>query len=452
MIQLLKAVVGNFAVARCGAIVRCCMLLLLVGAHGHACSADEVRGDGYPQAASKKGLQVEMVDDALVLGVKHAALNVDLSRLIAPAAEQGDSAYLYWNRGGKSFAFHRGRVEHLDRTIKTLSNRGVVIHLIVLVYESADAEVNRLMLHPDYDKSAPNRLSAFNVRSEEGRDWLAATFEFLAERWSRPDQQHGRVAGYILGNEVNSHWWWSNMSNATFDEFAADYSATLKLAIDSVRQHSPWARVYVSLDHHWSIRYPAGSESQAYPGKDLVDYLARHAGDYDWHVAYHPYPENLFEPRFWNDATALDDPQTPRITFKNLEVLTDYLKRPELLHDGKPRRVILSEQGFHTPEGPEGEALQAAAYCYAYRKVASLDGVDALILHRHVDHPAEYGLLLGLRRYMPSEAEPRPKKMIYECFRNADEAGWEDAFRFALPIIGLTSWADVEKVGQGEPQ
>ena len=35
--------------------------------------------ESYPATASKKGLQVEMVDDALALGVKHAALNFNLS-------------------------------------------------------------------------------------------------------------------------------------------------------------------------------------------------------------------------------------------------------------------------------------------------------------------------------------------------------------------------------------
>jgi hypothetical protein len=302
------------------------------------------------------------------------------------------------------------------------------------------------MLHPNSAKDAPNRLSAFNNRTEEGRAWLKATMEFLAERWSGPDQQHGRVIGYILGNEVNSHWWWSNLGRVSFEEFAADYLQALALVHQAVRQHSKWARVYISLDHHWSIRYQAGDELQAFPGKELVEYLARNpeTSRLDWHIAYHPYPENLFDPRFWRDQTATSTPQTPRITFKNLEVLTEYLRRPELKHEGESRRVILSEQGFHTPDGPDGEAMQAAAFCYAYRKVAALDGVDAFILHRHVDHPHEGGLRLGLRRFTPMASDARPEKRIYECFRHADGRDWEQAFDFTLPYIGIQSWAEVE--------
>ena len=69
-----------------------------------------------------------------------------------------------------------------------------------------------------------------------------------------------------------------------------------------------------------------------------------------------------------------------------------------------------------------------------------MDGIDAFILHRHVDHPGEGGLLLGLRRMTPSAGEPRPRKRIYECFRVADTPQWQETFSFALPIVGLENW------------
>jgi hypothetical protein len=239
------------------------------------------------------------------------------------------------------------------------------------------------------------------------------------------------------------------MGRVTMQEFADDYHEAVRLIHGAVRRQSPWARVYLSLEHHWNIRYPAGDETQAFAGRQFVDYFAERAredprGDFDWHLAFHPYPENLFEPRFWNDKSALHQEDTPRITFKNLEQLTKYFQRPELFYHGEPRRIILSEQGFHTPDGPDGEAIQAAAYCYAYKIVEQFDGIDAFILHRHVDHPHEGGLRLGLRRYLPDNAEPRPQKKIYECFHSADTPEWRSAFEFALPIIGLESWDEIQ--------
>ena len=69
-----------------------------------------------------------------------------------------------------------------------------------------------------------------------------------------------------------------------------------------------------------------------------------------------------------------------------------------MLCHGKPRRVILSEQGFHTPDGPDGQTLQAAGYCYGWIKASRLDGIDAFILNRHVDNAQEGGLRLGFGR------------------------------------------------------
>lgn len=195
--------------------------------------------------------------------------------------------------------------------------------------------------------NAPNQLGNFNSVTDDGRRWLAATLEFCAERWSRTDRKYGRGAGYIMGNEVNSHWWWANMGRVRMEEFADDYLRTVRLAHTAIRKQSSWARVYISLEHHWNIRYSAGDEWQAFPGRTFLDYFARRAkegGDFDWHVAFHPYPENLFEPGFWKDKTATTNVlTTPRITFKNIELLPAYLRRAELLFQGQPRRIILSE-------------------------------------------------------------------------------------------------------------
>jgi hypothetical protein len=401
----------------------------------------------FPRAASKKGLQVQMVDDAIALGVKHAALNVDLARM-PDLRSRSDS--LTWVMDGETFRIRRGAVEELDRRVKPLSDTGALVYFILLAYDPGDPAIRRLMLHPDYDLSAPNRLGAFNTSTPDGLKWFKALVEFLVERYNRPDQEHGRAVGFILGNEVNSHWWWSNMGPVSLERFTEEYLRTLRVAWMAARKQSASARVYISLEHHWTILY-GGDEQRAFRGKAFLDLLARRtteSGPFDWHVAYHPYPENLFECRTWLDRTAQPNPNTPRITFKNLPVLTDYLKRPELRHHGRPRRVILSEQGFHTPDRPDGERDQAAAYCYAYYRSAHLPGIDAFILHRHVDHKGEGGLKLGLwtwKEDSPSPSEPGRKKRIYDVFKAADTPTWRKAFQFALPVIGIKSWEELDR-------
>lgn len=413
------------------------------------CCAALAPAEEFPQATSKKGIQVQMLDDALALGIKHATLNVNLSQFADPGNQERNIAFV---SDGRTYRFRRGYVETLDRQIKGLSDRGVIVYLILLAYESGDPKVNELVLHPRYDKAAPNKLGAFNTVSDDGRHWFSACIEFIASRWSGADREHGRVAGYIMGNEVNSHWWWSNMGRVTMEEFADDYLRTVRIAHTAIRRHSAWARVYLSLEHHWNKRFGAGDEKQSFPGRPFLDYFAAQAkkqGDFDWHVAFHPYPENLFQPRFWLDKSATFKDDTPRITFKNLEMLPAYLQRPELRYKGQVRRIILSEQGFHTPDGPDGETIQAAAFCYAYRRVEAIPGIDAFILHRHVDHAKEGGLRLGLwRNKAGSVAEPDTKKRIYECFRAADTPQWRQAFEFALPVVGLKSWEEAAKANR----
>lgn len=423
------------------------LMACLVAAVGVCAAPVESRYTApYPVAVSKKGLQVEMVDDALALGIKNAALNFNLSDLIDPVGNSREPA---WRIDDSDYEYHfkPAYLEQMDRRVKTLSDAGVVVTLIVLTYQSHDTNINRILIHPRCATNAPNHMGNFNSVTDEGRRWLRAAMEFCAERWSRPDQKYGRVAGYIIGNEVDSHWWWANMGPATMEQFTDEYLRTVRLVHAAVRRESSWARIYISLDHCWNIRLPSSNDHQAFPGRRFLDYFAmraREGGDFDWNLAYHPYPENLFEPRFWNDRTATTNVlTTPRITFKNIELLPQYLHRPEMLFEGHPRHIILSEQGFHTPKGPEGENIQAAAFCYAYKKIERIDGIDAFILHRHVDNAGEGGLLLGLRSNQPRNGDPRPPKVIYNCFRDADTPAWQQTFQFALPVIGLTNWFQV---------
>ncbi len=398
--------------------------------------------DAFPNVASKKGLQVQMEDDAIALGVKHAALNVDFGGMV-DFANRSNS--IPWQLDGRTIHFQRNAVEALDRRVKTLSDAGVVISFILLNYDTGNAAANKILLHPDFDKTSPNHLSAFNTVTDEGLFYFKAWLEFLADRYSQPGYPHGRVVNFILGNEVNSHWFWCNLGRVPMETFARDYLRAMRVANTALRKYSSCARLYMSLEHHWNIAYPGGNDRQTFPARRFIDYFnqcAKMEGDFDWNLAYHPYPENLFEPRTWNDKSARMDDQTPRINFKNLELLPRYFRRPELLYQGQPRHIILSEQGFHSAPTPEGERLQAAGYAYAFYRSARIEGIDSFILHRHVDHPHEGGLNLGLWRKNPATGQLE-KKPIYEVFRLADTLDWEKAFDFALPIIGIHRWEEL---------
>ena len=395
----------------------------------------------FPKTETKKGIQVQMADDALALGIRHATLNVSVGALFDWEKKPGSPT---WTVDGETFAFRREYLEKLG--VKRLSDAGMAVYLIVLGIESHNAGRDARMLHPARDAKIHNGIAAPNLATPEGARLWRAAFEFLADWFSRADDEHGRVAGYIVGNEVNVHWQWHNLGRMPRSAAVAEYEREMRLAHTAVRRTSSSARVYMSLTHFWTID-PDADHWRSMPGRYFIEEFARQArmgGDYDWNLAHHPYPENLGDPRTWLDKTAPQSPDAKRITFKNLEQLDAFFAQPSLLFRGARRSIILSEQGFHSKGGENGDRDQAAGFCYAWEKVSRLAGIDAFILHRHVDHQYEGGLNLGLWRRKPdSIATPDTKRPIYECFKAAGTPAQEEAFRFALPVIGVKNWDEI---------
>lgn len=377
----------------------------------------------YPTPASKKGLQVQMVDDALALGIRHAALNVVLPALAAP--DGGDGAVPF-DVGGRTFRFDRAAVAALDAQVLPLSDGGVVVTAILLAMQTGDARRDAPFVHPRCEGRAPNGIAAFDTVTPDGRAWLDATVAFLADRYSGAAAPHGRIWNWIVGNEVDSHWWWYHLGKAPLADVVDAYEAAVRIVHGAVRRHSRHGRVFVSLEHHWTMRFAGGDEQQAVPGRELLHAFAarvRERGDFDWHVAFHPYPEDLFECRFWRDRTAPDQDDAPRVTFRNLPVLLRCLATEPLRCGGEVRRVMLSEQGFHCRDDADGERDQAAAFALAWSIVDRLPGIDALILHRHVDHAHEGGLRLGLWSRQPdSVCSPLRRRRIADVFAACDTA------------------------------
>lgn len=378
----------------------------------------------YPRAHTKKGLQVKVLEDALELGLGHAALNVNLPCIVQATGENDAIVFRF---EGRDFFFNRGYMQMLDHKIKTLSDRNVVINLIIINRAEwhgvwGDPVLTPLFIHPNFHTDGV--VSAFHVTQEDALTHYRACLEFLAERYMRPDRPYGRACGWIIGNEVNAPWIYSNCGETEMTEFASEYQIALRNAFQAVRKYYAQARVYISLDHCWNLLLEP-NDRRFYRGRDLLETLHGNIcqeGDFDWGVAYHPFPEDLSKADFWNDKTAWRSFDTGKITFKNIEVLPAYLSQKRFLYAGKRRRIILSEQGLCSGRSPEEEQLQADAFVLAYRKIQGISEIDAFIYHSHIDEHNE-GLFLGLL------ADNERKKPIYQCFAKID--GPEEPAMFA---------------------
>lgn len=410
---------------------------------------DGVRASPIPWPKSIKGVQcVVDIDDAIALGAKHVGLNCAIREILQPSLGPWGGPVELIQVDSEKIALSPGALQRYDEQVLRFTQAGINVTLILLNTLGKGARLDDL-IHPKTDRDhLPNGIGAFNLTSERGARLYRAVLTALAQRYTDPANRHGRVSGMIIGNEVQSHWEWYNIGEAEPEAFVKDYALALRaawLAVKSVHQD---LRVYVSMDYHWEAAH--ATEERSLPGRFLIDRLtalSREQGDYDWNIAQHPYPQGLFDPIFWDDDEAGMGFNTPIITFRNIEVLMAYLKRTPTRGPKGARRVILSEQGFNCKgEGERAEAIQAAAYAYAYRKVSQLPGIDAFILHRHQDHPQEGGLKLGLR-----DLQGRRRPMWTVC-QKADTPEWESAFAFALPLCGLKSWKEAapfgEKIGE----
>ena len=402
----------------------------------------------YPTSPTIKGLQVRMVDDAIKLGVGHAAINLNIGNILRPAKTDQTITFII---DGREFYFDGAYLTGFDKQVKELSDRGIVVNLILLnspVWDGIEIhpDLRSVLLHPDYDPEG--RISAFNVVTEEGLAYYKAFIGFVAERYTRPDAQYGRACGYIIGNEVDTQWVWCNAGEKTVDGYVREYAVAMRTAFDTARRKYRQARVYISLTHLWNMTHE-DNPMRYYRGREVIEKLneiSTRDGNYDWSVAYHPYPENLFQGKFWEDKTAIDSFDTPRITFKNIEILPRYFSQPHLLYDGRLRHIILSEQGFHSDESEESERIQAAAYAFAYWKIAQIHGIESFILHAHVDHRDEFDLNLGLWRRdkaSPIPNAPGSPKPIYFVFRDIDGPNQQDVFQKAREVIGEEHWKSI---------
>ncbi|KRV47276.1 hypothetical protein AQ490_07315 [Wenjunlia vitaminophila] len=414
---------------------------------------DDVRFPGitdtpYPHVAGKKGLQVEMTDDAEETGTGHAAVNVALDQVMRAGPNAAQNAVPFTSRG-RTYYFDKAAVGSLDSQIKPLSDNGILVNLILILYQNnRPTSAWPELVHPDAE-IGKGTVYAFDTKTAEGTGYLTAAMEFLADRYTRADGAHGRASGWIVGNEIDAQRYWYNMGAQSLDDFLEYYARALRITWQSVRKADTNGRVYTSLTHYWTAAV-GDDHLREYRGRDVIDGLNRLTkaqGDFPWNLAHHPYPENLFNPAFWNDRTATDSFDSQRITFKNIQVLPRYMARSEQLYQGQPRRIILSEQGLNAQDySEEALDLQAAAYAYAYYKIAFLDGIDSFILHRHVDHQHEGGLHLGLWTWDDEHgaaAMPGEHKPIYDVYRDIDTVRSLEATEFAKEIIGISDWADV---------
>lgn len=391
----------------------------------------------FGNTTSKKGLLVDPeklqsseLDD---LGVKHAAYNIPLSRILGQTTSEHYPT-VYYTYNGRNYAFNGQIIAEYDYIFTSLTNRGITTTAIILNDRSAHPE----LIHPKARSGGHAPYYAFNAADEDGMECIAAVASFLASRYSGTG--HGKVVNWVIGNEINARSEWNYIEHMDTASYVDEYARAFRVFYNAILSINGSARVYISLDQQWGKSLYSNN---GYGSKAILDEFNRNLkeeGNIDWGLAQHPYNYPLTSAKAWSSGASVQEGEnTPVITIKNLHVLTNYLQKPEMLtEDGEVRHLILSEMGYTSSQGQE---LQAASFVYAYKVIEANQYVDSMLFSRETDAPSEVsqGLALGICTLGGG------RKSIYEAYKYVDTPESARYTDFALKVIGISNWNEVIK-------
>ncbi len=381
---------------------------------------------GGMQHKSIKGLlpdplRIGELDD---LGCEYATYNIPLNYILTTS---GGISYSY---GGVTYHFNAGIIENYDRLFTRLNNMGIDVAAIILNNASTSAYPE--ITHPSARSGSTAPYYMFNAEDERGVKALAAIGSFLAGRYS--GSGHGKVSMWIIANEVNARREYNYMSHVDVNTYTVAFTRAFRVFYNAIVSQNSAAKVYIPLDQRWTYNTEKTGD---YDAKDVLDIFASSISDYgniDWGLAAHPYSFPNGNTAFWNSSKYVNHSETtPCITMDNIEVLTNYMQKDAMRDtSGNVRSIILSEIGYSSTSG---QALQAAAFAYAYVKMEKNGYIDALMLSRQTDagdEIAALGLALGL------QTTGGGKKQIWNVFKYIDTDKRSEVISFAYDIVGKT--------------
>jgi hypothetical protein len=393
-------------------------------------------------ARSRKGLTADWryASNLKDLNAGYASYEIDISRFCTG----GGTSYTY---NGKTYSFNSSVVAEYDAVVKMLCDAGT--NVIMVIKNSFNNGLTADLIAPT-GRVAGYNCYALNVDEQGGTEKIAALMSFLANRYS--GGSNGTISNWIIGNEVNNNNPWHYLGNVTVDEFAAHYAKEVRLCYNAIKSQNSGANVYINIDQRWTH---TDSNTLAYKGKEVLDKFAadiKTTGDIDWGLSFHPHPVPLFNATFWSLPAAYQgmnlvthDDNSKMVCPTNLDVIVNHMTSAELLSpSGTVRHMMISEMGITSVSGATGaslgivtdENIQAAAMVYAYKLAAQYPSIEAIVIHRQIDHDSEIisdGMAVGI---MSSSGTP---KQAYSAFKIMDTGDTS----YLLPFLGATSWADL---------
>lgn len=394
----------------------------------------------------KKGLLTapEKLDSNEVsdLGVKQVLYNIPVGRILGPT-ENGSYPTINYKYNGKTYQMNGLAVAEFDNIFSTYTRQGASI-TACLINERGWMGRSPELYHPAARTGAACPCYLFNNAEQSGVEAMAALGSFLAERYR--DNEHGKVDNWVIGNEVNIQDEWNYCNITDLNAYAREYGEGLRVFYNAIKSTNANARVYICTEHQWDRNTKGVSSYGAvkFDGKDFIDAVNNYVastGNIDWGLMTHPYPVPLTWAAYWTGGAYYKNlvthkPTTAFVTMENIEVLTDYFCRPELLSPNGQVRSIITGCGYTSTQG---EDYANAAMVLGYQAAANNQHIDAFFIAQEIDNAASIsqGLAVGL-----SNADGSHKTM-YDCYKHLDGPNAGVYLQQALALRGVSDLSQV---------
>lgn len=354
----------------------------------NVCKSNTV-ANTYPTRKSIKGLQPDFQDINQVIGNETHGVAMNLVWETWQPTQTGNCGGGQVKYDGNCFNIE----PNTANTIKAYSDAGVVVTAVIYgVPAWARRACNNNIITAPY----------FCAPTEQGAKDYGRFVGFLANYFNG-EQGHGRIADFVIHNEVNASEWFNpgcQKGTCNIDTWTTVYAQSWNAAYDYARQEQKNAKVLISFTHFFGSTFDSqiNNTRPIVSAETFLKYLIPKLGNRDWRIAWHAYPPNLTSPNFGAD-------DWPRITFGNIGVLEGWLRK-NYPNDPHAWEIQLTENGINGVNAGM-YAQQNSQLCQAFRNLLGTPGVESFIYHRLVDHPTEVAAGLGCGLWA-SNGSPKP--------------------------------------------
>ena len=336
--------------------------------------AFDTTGREETKSINKKGFFDTELSRMTDCGATDTAVFIDIGRFFSRNESSGSS----FDCGGTAYFYDSSYASEIESQINKYMQRDIGVTLVFTLSDTGSETLNELLIHPGANLYA--KYCALNTENKNGLAYLRAMCEYLASKYCFSGNK-SVISNVIFGIGVEKQNENYSMGEKGLGYFVNSYSLALRTVYDTFRSYDKTVGILTYIGCEWNTNIPFDCLNE-YRSPDFLSALEKETesgGNIAWGIAFDPFDDLTDTLPFYENAkNTTNDFSSKLVTFVNSEVLTDFLKKPEMQYSGACRKLIALE--FTGKKITDGQK-SAAKYIYNYYKTLCSD-VDLYITDR----------------------------------------------------------------------